>query len=106
MYWILIQTLFLIGVAHWSEGGDRLPVDDFIPWSEAELRDFLKDQCGLTKTRKVPGRFNTEHDGAFKFFSEFAEKSGTNLALTHVDAHADLGLGGPAWVYLLGELTR
>lgn len=39
---------FLNSVAHWPEGG-RLDSEDFIPWSEERLRDFLERQCLLSR---------------------------------------------------------
>jgi len=94
---------FLSDVANWIAGDDRRD-DSYKPWREAEVRAFLENQCHLTTSRRVPGRFFVHHDQAFDFWRELVARHQTQIDLVHVDAHADLGLGGGSWVHVVSEL--
>lgn len=65
---------------------------------------FLKYQCGLTEP--LPGWAIERHGEAFELWRQ-ALTSGTikgPLSVTHIDAHADLGLGEPVHLEIMGEL--
>lgn len=94
---------FLDDVAHWSESGQRLPADEFNPWTEQRLVHFLEKRCGLSSASPIPGRFKIEHDGAFAFLCEQADKAGQAVDVVHIDGHADLGMGESSWMQLLGQ---
>lgn len=77
---------------------------DHAVWPAAEAVSFLRERCLLDSAR--PG-FAVEHHG------EIFEKWGAAIEagvleppfhVTHVDAHADLGLGERGWVFLLTGL--
>jgi hypothetical protein len=91
---------FLDGVAHWSSGDERLDPSEYKIWSEAQVREFLEFQCGLSRSAPIPGRFITHHDEAFDWWADLIAKTGQKLEITHVDAHADLGLGDASWYHM------
>jgi hypothetical protein len=95
---------FLNNVAQWISGDQRRDADHYKPWSEAEVRAFLENQCHLTTSCRVPGRFFVHHDQAFDFWRELVARHQTQIDLVHVDAHADLGLGDASWVHVVSEL--
>jgi hypothetical protein len=98
---------FVEGTAHWkSSDSERLDGDDFPPWRLEDAMNFLERQCGLAG--KLPG-FVVEHHGALFDLWRDAIQSGVirpPLAVTHVDAHADLGLGDAGYIYLLTTLVN
>lgn len=68
--------------------------------------NFLEHQCGLAA--KLPG-FAVEHHG--ELFDRWRDAIQIGvlrppLAVTHVDAHADLGLGDAGYIYLLTTLVH
>jgi hypothetical protein len=93
---------FLDRVETWKSGDQRLDPKYYKPWTEAEVRAFLENQCHLSTSHRIPGRF-VEHD-AFYYWRELAAKHRTQIDLVHVDAHADLGLGDASWVHVVSEL--
>jgi hypothetical protein len=78
-----------------SSGGKRLSKEDFEPWSEEKVRRFLEDQCGLSTTRRIPGKFVIHHHQAFYWWRDLIRsgKLTKPFEVVHVDAHADLGSG-------------
>lgn len=96
---------FLSDIAHWPSG-DRLDAIDFVPWSESRVRRFLEKQCGLSVEKPIPGKVVKTHDEVFKHWRAkiSAGEWEAPFSVTHIDAHADLGLGDSSYIYLLGEL--
>ncbi len=96
---------FAHGVAHFrgpDEG--RLEESEHPPWSLDETISFLEDRCALQG--KLPG-FVVEHHGQLFAKWRAAIESGdleAPFAVTHVDAHADMGLGDAGYKYLMTEL--
>lgn len=86
----------------------RLSREKFIPWTEDAVRDFLETQCLLDRTAPKPGRFIIEHIDAFWCWRDLLANGilVSPFSLVHVDAHADLGCGGPCFKYLHGELLH
>jgi hypothetical protein len=97
---------FLDDVAHWVSGDKRRDSDAYKPWSAAELRTFLENQCRLSPLRRVPGRFVVHHDRAFDYWRELVATHRSQIDLIHIDAHADFGLGDASWVHIVSELLR
>lgn len=97
--------LFVDGVAHWRNStDDRLDAEDFPPWSVDEAVAFLTDRCQLRGP--LPG-FVVEHHG--DLFGKWRSAIDAGLLrppfhVTHADAHADLGMGDPAIIYVMSEL--
>jgi hypothetical protein len=75
------------------------------PWSSKELRNFLESKCVLSRERPVPGRFVVEHDAAFDYWHSLlrSQTDEITIALTHIDAHADLGMGDLSFRDLMGH---
>jgi hypothetical protein len=97
---------FLDRVAHWKRGKRRLNKRHYHPWSEANLREFLDKQCGLSRETRIPGRFVIEHDGAFDYWKEIVINRRASLDIVHIDGHADLGMGDNRWVDIVGNVVR
>jgi hypothetical protein len=97
---------FVTPTHHWTDHPGRLPETEFKCASPSEVEHFLEHQCGLSKSRKIPGRLCVQHDEAFYTWREWIEAGliSAPFDVFHVDAHADMGLGDPSWVYLLSEV--
>jgi hypothetical protein len=96
---------FLDGVATWrGREDDRLDATDFPPWSVEQALSFLRDRCGLD--RRLPG-FAVEHHGELFSLWRDAIDAGRLIPpfhVTHVDAHADIGLGDYGYMHLMTSL--
>src|SRR5579875_2152894 len=96
---------FVYGTAHFRDSDSlRLEADDFPAWELDKLTAFLESQCLLESRR--PG-CAVEHHGELFFRWRDAIDAGVLVPpfhVTHVDAHADLGLGDCGYVHLLTEL--
>lgn len=97
---------FLGNVKHWGQGKRRPSVKAYPIWTEPELVSFLENQCGLRTNARIPGRYAEEHAAAFGYFGEQMAHGASQLDVTHVDGHADLGMGEPSWVHLLTEQVQ
>ncbi len=99
---------FFDDVAYYRKSsGDRL-TEDYHPWDEAAVRQFLEDRCGLCRTRPVPGKLMTHHHEAFLVRSELIQSGVLTIPfdVVHVDAHADLGggFGDVGYIYLMTDV--
>jgi hypothetical protein len=96
---------FVFGKVHdRPSDGPRLDDEEYPPWSLDQVVGFLELECGLTT--RLPG-FAVEHHGELFYRWRDAIDGGLLQApfhVTHIDAHADLGLGDCGYVYLLTEL--
>lgn len=96
---------FVDGVEHWREPDHgRLDADEYPAWSLDDTLDFLQTRCGLTG--RLPG-FVVEDHGELFYRWRDAIDAGVLRApfhVTHVDAHADLGLGDYGYVHLMSDL--
>ena len=95
---------FLDGVAHWRSSSDGRLDDEYRPWETDAALTFLRDQCGLADP--LPG-FVVEHHGELFARWRQAIEAGnlhTPFHVTHVDAHADLGLGDAGYVQIMSDL--
>jgi hypothetical protein len=96
---------FIFGkVHHRPPDGPRLDGEEYPPWSVEQVVGFLESNCGLTS--RLPG-FAVEHHG--ELFHRWRDAIDCELLkapfhVTHVDAHADLGLGDCGYIHLLTEL--
>jgi UPF0489 domain len=101
----LTSTFSLHDIASWRGfDEDRLDDEEFPPWEIAEAVSFLEGRCGLGDP--LPGVAVENHGELFAVWRGAVE-AGTLVApfhVTHVDAHADLGLGEASHRYLLTEL--
>lgn len=62
-------------------------------WTEGEVRQFLEQNLGLSKTNKIPGRIVKGHNAALFFWEELIniKRLSDPFDVVHVDSHADLG---------------
>ena len=96
---------FLHDAAYWRESGDeRLDAEEFPPWSVDDALAFLEGQCGLGG--KLPGFAVEYHSHVFLRWRDAIAVGALTppFVVTHVDAHADLGLGDAGYLFLLTEL--
>jgi UPF0489 domain len=97
---------FVWPIAHWPEGPGRLPEAEYEHSSPDEVREFLKGRCFLKSGKNIPGHEMIEHRDAFPTWRRWLHTGllSAPFNVIHVDAHADLGLGGGGWIYLLSEV--
>jgi hypothetical protein len=66
---------FLDNIAHDnSSGGERLSEEDFKPWSEEAVREFLESRCGLSTGKRIPGKYIIHHHDAFYWWRELSAR--------------------------------
>ena len=72
---------------------DRLSEDEFgeCVWSEKEVREFIENNLGMSKERKIRGRIVKDHDESLYFWEELVSKKMLKEPFEVV--HVDLGLG-------------
>lgn len=77
-------------------------------WTEREIRDFLENNLGLSKERRIKGRVVSGHNESLFYWKELIESQrlATPFEVVHVDSHADLGVGYTSWIYILNELLK
>jgi hypothetical protein len=99
---------FLDDVAWFRGEAERLEDHDYKPWSDQEVISFIEDQCGLSRSRPVPGRIVVNHDEAFLYWRELVQSNRltTPFEVVHVDAHSDLGLGDAGYLHLMSEVLN
>jgi UPF0489 domain len=96
---------FIEGAANSRASNDaRLDAADFPPWPREKALSFLEDRCKLTG--KLPGFVVEHHAGVFACWREAISAGSLQppFSVTHVDGHADLGLGDIGYEYLMTEL--
>lgn len=96
---------FVHGVAHWRpEDGGRLDGEEFPAWDVEEALAFLEERCLLAAP--LPGFVVENHGELFSVWRKAIADGmiSAPFEVTHVDAHADLGLGDSGYVYLMSDL--
>jgi hypothetical protein len=96
---------FVDGVQHnRSPDSSRLDGDEFPPWPIDAVLSFLEDQCHLAGP--TPGCTVENHREIFHRWRDAIEAGllVPPFHVTHVDAHADLGLGESSYEYLMTQL--
>ncbi len=90
-----------------TDSNGRLDSELYFPWNTEKVEKFLTEQCSLNKTKRIPGKLLTHHDEVFYEVRNFIESGkSTKVAIDHVDAHADLGLGDLCYKYIFFNLLR
>jgi hypothetical protein len=95
---------FVSPVVYWPSDEGRPPDDEYEVWPIDDALAFLRDRCGLAG--RMPGFVTERHDEVFARWRE-AIQSGLlqkPFHVTHLDAHADLGVGDASWTYVLTDL--
>lgn len=97
---------FVTPIHHWQASEERLSSSEYLCANAAEVEEFLEEQCGLSKSHRIPGRFIEEHDAAYDTWRDWIAAGSLMVPfeVVHVDAHADMGLGDSSYIYLLEEL--
>lgn len=97
-------VFFLHGAAHWRVDGDRLDGTEFPLWQMEQVLTFLRDRCLLEDP--LPGVVVENHGELFARWKRLIQEGTikTPFHVTHVDAHADLGLGDSGYVHLMTEV--
>lgn len=68
-----------------------------------QVREYLERKCGLSRTKKLPGRFCKKHDGAFYVWKKWLAKGTLDkpFEVAHLDGHSDLSFGDDSSAYIL-----
>ena len=89
---------------------ERLPEEHYgeYVWEEDRVRNFIENNLGLSRDRKIKGRVVVGHNEALFFWKELIKNGDltTPFEVIHVDSHADLGLGYSSWEYILETLLQ
>ena len=86
-----------------SAPGERPDPAGHEPWEEERVCSFLEKNCGLSRSRRIPGEVFATHDMALAFWQDRIRSGELTVPfwVTHVDAHSDLGIGYPGPGYVL-----
>lgn len=97
---------FLADCCELAAPGERPPLEGHEPWSEDDVRRFLEENCGLNRSKRIPGRLFETHDEALSFWKELLDsgKLSAPFEVTHIDAHSDLGIGRPGPGFVLNSV--
>lgn len=78
------------------------------PWSTEEVVRYLECTLNLNLRTPVPGKVVVHHHEVFYQWRSLIEQGclKSPFFVCHVDAHADLGMGGPSWVYLHSDFLE
>lgn len=76
------------------------------PWSEYQVRRFLENRCKLSPEHPLQGKSVVEHDAVLLDWREkiLSGRIVPPFTVFHIDAHADLGMGDSAYMYLATDL--
>lgn len=94
---------FLSGLCPLAALGERPLPQVAQPLPAFEVERFLEENCGLRRDAPVAGRIFPTHDEALFFWQELLQNGSlaAPFAVTHIDAHADLGIGAPGPDFVL-----
>lgn len=108
MQWVLDLDMdfFVRGLYGPAAEGQRPQAPPEVAWDEGRLRAFLEGSLGLSRQRPTPGCLVRTHDGSLRLWQRLLEEGRLRapFAVTHVDAHADLGIGKPGPAYVLEQV--
>jgi hypothetical protein len=86
----------------------RLSSTAYRAWSPGKVEDYLKLHCNLRKDLPLPGdvvRYQHELFDRWKVLIN-CRKLHVPFHLTHLDSHADMGMGDGSSAYIMGELLH
>jgi len=95
---------FVTPPVHLPPDWERPPAGGHDVWPEDEALAFLRDRCQVSD--RLPGFVTENHAQLFPRWRE-AIAAGvleSPFSVTHLDAHADLGLGDNGYTYLMTSL--
>ena len=105
----LDMDFFLTDACPLAPLGERPPEDCAEPYSDEQVIRFLETQCGLSRSRPVPGMIFDTHDKALDFWLARMQRGELSAPfdVVHVDTHSDLAFGPPGTDFVLkAVLTR
>lgn len=84
----------------------RLSAADYQSWTTQSVEQYLVDRCNLRKNHPLPGAIVTYHHELFDVWKALiaAGRLRKPFQITHLDSHADMGMGDGSCGYILGEL--
>ena len=98
------MDFFLTGPCELAEYGKRPSAAEAQPWTEAEVRAFFENNCGLSRENPIPGAVFETHDMALDYWRK---NCAFPMHVTHIDTHSDLGIGKPGPGFVLESvITR
>ena len=88
-----------------NDYGERLGSHITAAWDKEQFIEYLENQLGLKKEKKIKGRIFNHHNEAFYFWRELILQQSLEIPfdVVHIDAHADLGFGDGSYEYLTTE---
>lgn len=89
-----------------EEPGSRPDAEEYLVDDVSEAMAFLRERCGLSESKPVPGFVCTRHKDVWFHWRRML-RSGVleePFEVVHVDAHADMGLGNNSCLYIAEEL--
>lgn len=98
---------FVEGPAHWQVNDNRrLDPEGHPVWPIDDALAFLRDRCSLGPA--LPGAVVEHHGELFGCWRAAIEAGVLKppFSVTHIDAHADLGLEDNGYVYLMTSLLH
>jgi hypothetical protein len=83
---------------------ERLDAEFHPPWTTDRAVEFLSGRCRLQD--RLPGWVVEHHGQLFPLWRDAIDAGVLTppFQVTHVDAHADLGLGDSSYVYLMTDV--
>jgi hypothetical protein len=97
MRFLDIDLDFFLNRNAYYSGSDALRQgDDYKPWSDFKVKNFLETRCGLSRDRPIPGRVIESHDLVVRFWQDLIEHGDLKLPfdIVHIDAHPDMSVRG------------
>jgi hypothetical protein len=90
------------------EKDGRPSASEYQPWSPAEVEAYLTKRCNLRKRYRLPGAVVTYHHQVFDRWKSLIHSGHLQVPfhLTHIDSHADMGMGDGSAGYIQGELLH
>lgn len=97
MRFLDIDLDFFLNRNAYYSGSDALRLgEDYKPWPDIKVKNFLETRCGLSRDQPIPGRVIESHDLVVRFWQDLIEKGDLKLPfdIVHIDAHPDLSVRG------------
>ncbi len=104
MRFLDIDLDFFLNRNAYYSGSDALRLgEDYKPWPDIKVKNFLETRCGLSRDRPIPGRVIESHDLVVRFWQDLIERGVLKLPfdVVHIDAHPDFSVRGG--LYLVSD---
>ena len=89
-----------------DDPSDRPDDWGLVPWKSSDVVRYLEEVLNLKD--KIPGAIVQSHHEVFYYWRDLikARRLAAPFFVAHVDAHSDLGMGMPCWVYLHSDFLE